>query len=119
MRLNHSIVWIFLGLSACGADTPLLGDYALYDIGGSNQTILSKQGDIAAQRVTALALKDPYIYVESSGIGDRLGCSYKLIDTSNHSVIELTTGTLGSREAIVAIKTQKREVMPRSCVFRP
>ncbi|MFM9936790.1 MAG: hypothetical protein ACKVOL_11405 [Novosphingobium sp.] len=113
------IVWLALGLAACSADTALLGDYTLHDFGGSNQTILGNQGAMMVGQVTSLAINDPFIYVESYQFDDPRNCSYKLIDTSNHSLMDLPAGTLARRQAIAAIKTQRKEIMPRSCVFRP
>ncbi|MBY0519788.1 MAG: hypothetical protein K2P79_05110 [Sphingomonas sp.] len=111
------IVWTTLGLAGCDRDIPILDDYKLYDTDGSNQAIIGAKGMVAVTDVTAFAVKNSIIFVEFGGNYQRQNCSYKRIDTSKQSMIDLANGTLARREAITAIKAQKQGVMSRSCAI--
>ena len=107
------------GLTGCSRDVSIVGDYKLYDLDGSNQSIIGHKGMVAIHNVTGFATTKPVIYVEVGGgispSGRGADCSYKLIDTSKHSVIDLPAGTPAEATAIAAISAQKQGLVSRAC----
>lgn len=119
-RLVMQLLCSGLVIAGCSRDEPLVGDYKLYDLDGSNQSIIGNNGMIAVSNVSALTVDDPLIFVEIGGDVQRQNCSYKLIDVAEHSMIVLSVGSARRREAIVAIAARPRGVMSsRSCAVRP
>jgi hypothetical protein len=104
-----------VGLTACSADVPLIADYKVYDLGGSNQVLMGGNGSVSINDVTAVAVVGPLIFVETGGRGMPRTCSYGVIDTSQNASIPLPVGHPRREAAVAAIRAQDRPVMMRSC----
>ncbi len=62
--------------SACSSDTPIMGDYVIYDLGGSNQILMGNSGLTSVSDVTAYAVTGRFIILETKG------CKYGFVDTA-------------------------------------
>ena len=91
------ICCVLLGLAGCSRDITFIDDYKLYDMDGSNRTIMGHGGGVAISNVTAWAMENRLIFVEVGGEylpnREKQASFYKLIDSSRHSIIDLPAST--------------------------
>ena len=108
-------------LTACVSDEYVAQDYVIYDLGGSNQSLIGADGMIEIENVTAFRLAEPFIFVEAGGRYDngrtlQQPCSYHLIDMRNQRKI---SPRVGSREALAyaaKMTSGAKTIMARSCL---
>ena len=115
--ISASVIGGALFLACCSADTTLIGDYKQVDLGGSNQAIVGNGGSISVHSVSAYALENASILIETQGNSLHQNCTYGRIDTSKNTLVGLPTGTALQREAIRAIINHGRSVNWRSCAL--
>ena len=106
-------------LTACSSDIPLIADYKVYDLGGSNQLIMGGNGSVSVDRVKAFAIQKPLILVETGRSGVPGTCSYGVINSSTDTWTALPLGHSHRHEVVATIRAQGKRVMLHSCAVRP
>jgi hypothetical protein len=112
-------------LLACSKDTPIISDYKLYDLDGSNQAIIGNQGMVSVSDVTAYDIDGKRIVFETGAI-DRNGdetsgqklrsCWYGFIDTTNNVVVRAKRNSRVHHDIINRLKLARNAAVSRSCI---
>lgn len=111
-------------LLSCSTDVTIVEDYKIYDLGGSNQSIIGNRGMTSIFDVTAYSVVGKYIYVEHGGHYDKTGkrsagdCKYSVIDTDNNRIIKVTNNMEIYQRVVGNIAKNGESFVTRSCVYR-
>jgi hypothetical protein len=129
MMSERRIVAIMIGLAmlatSCSKDDAIVKDYKLYDLDGSNQTIIGGSGMVKVSDVTAYNLEGDRIYFETGildapvaagGQSDR--CKYGFIDTAKNVVVAASLGSALQRAVVSKLTAATKGGVSRSCVSK-
>jgi len=129
MTNDRRIVAIMIGLTmivtSCSKDDAIVKDYKLYDLDGSNQTIIGGSGMVKVSDVTAYDLEGDRIYFETGILdapvvaGDQSRrCKYGFIDTGKNVVVAASLGSALQRAVVNKLAAASKGVVSRSCVSK-
>ena len=106
--------------SACSKQSTIEKDYKLYDLDGSNQSIIGNGGNTSVENVTLFSKNGDLIFFETRSLSNNIEstkkCSYGFIDTKNGLVKFANIGTNIYDNIINHLKTNGEGAVYRTCM---
>ena len=113
--MRHLILTSILLLSGCSSDDHITSDYVIYDLGGSNQTLIGNAGMTSVPDVTAYATAGRFIIVETKQ------CQYGFIDSASGKVAKVPKSSAAYQMLIEHVARHGHRILvnQRQCIDLP